>query len=610
MSSHKSQVTSHKPQGRSRNRFSFWILEPGPWCLGLFKRSLCIAALFFFLSSHAKVDTVLVQDFSFSPAFFSICQGDTIRFVWVSGTHNVHILSPLDSTSGDLLMSGDVFEFVPPFAGFYDFQCDYHSGMMTAAFMVNAAPNANIGGDVTFCGGGTLDAGIAGMNYVWNTGETTQTISVSSAGTYYVTVSDTCGSSSDTVNVTINPNPVIPAIGSPTICAGASATLSASGGVSYFWLPGNQTTQSIVVSPPATSFYTVTVTDANGCSALATATVNITFAFTVSVTPTDASCDTCADGSAVSSIVGGTAPFTYLWSPGGQTSPAAAGLLPGTYTLCVTDGSGCVDCETTFIAPVCDTAITTFAGGNRQDGNIFDVFAKTGLVVTGFDCNVANDSDGVAVIQIFYRMGSYLGFDMDSSGWSLLGTDTVTGVAPTGTPTPLNVPVNVPVAAGQTAAFYITISANTASDNLEYTNGPSAGSAATENSDIRILQGIGKQYPFGATFPATGSGSRIFNGTVHYCLSPLLGTENFQTGNEVLVYPNPTTGKVNWIIGQFENLKIKTCEVFNIYGERVLSFQINSSSNFEIDLSAQPAGVYFVKVKMNSRIAVRKIMKE
>jgi hypothetical protein len=375
--------------------------------------------------------------------------------------------------------------------------------------------------------------------------------------------------------------------------------------VNYLWLPGNQTTQSIVITPLGTSVYTVIVTDVNGCSASSTVTVNVTYNFSVSITPTDASCMTCADGSATSVIMGGTPPFTYLWLPSGQTSSVATGLVPGTYTLCVMDGSGCMDCEITFIAPVCDTAITTFAGGNRQDGNMFDVVAKNGLIITGFECNIANDSDGVAVIQIFYKTGSYVGSETDPSAWTLLGTDTVTGVAPTGTPTLLNVPINIPVVAWQTVAFYITISANTTIDNLEYTNGPAKGNIAAENSDILILQGIGKQYPFGATFPATGNGSRIFNGIVHYCLSPMLNAEDVEVGNDVLAYPNPTHDF--FII--MSKIKPSQVNVYNIMGEKAMAI-VTTDERMVIDISWLHSGMYFVEVKSASGNTIKKIVKE
>jgi len=71
---------------------------------------------------------------------------------------------------------------------------------------------------------------------------------------------------------------------------------------------------------------------------------------------------------------------------------------------------------------------------------------------------------------------------------------------------------------------------------------------------------------------------------------------NNETTFDFGIYPNPSSGKFNLSMSQFEDLKMKGIEIYNIYGEKVaVNFQINSSSNFQIDLSAAN-GIYFCKV--------------
>src|ERR1019366_9087979 len=109
-------------------------------------------------------------------------------------------------------------------------------------------------------------------------GGTTQTIIVSTSGSYSVTIVDgngCMGSSAPTV-VTVNqyPTPTITPSGPTTFCQGGSVTLTCTAGSSYLWSDG-ETTQSIVVTTSGT--YTITMTDANGCvgiSASITVTVN------------------------------------------------------------------------------------------------------------------------------------------------------------------------------------------------------------------------------------------------------------------------------------------------------------------------------------------------
>jgi hypothetical protein len=67
---------------------------------------------------------------------------------------------------------------------------------------------------------------------------------------------------------------------------------------------------------------------------------------------------------------------------------------------------------------------------------------------------------------------------------------------------------------------------------------------------------------------------------------------------EFSLYPNPTSGLANVSISQSADLKIKNIELYNIYGEKLssMNFQIGSTSNFQIDLSSQPNGIYFLKI--------------
>ncbi|GAA3622474.1 LamG-like jellyroll fold domain-containing protein [Flavivirga jejuensis] len=130
-----------------------------------------------------------------------------------------------------------------------------------------AAVVANAGADVTICeGDSTILTASGGTTYLWNTGATTASITVSpvSTTTYSVTVSDGVTSDNDDVIVTVNTLPTADAGSDVTINNGDSTTLTATGGGTYLWSTG-ATTASIAVSPIATTTYTVTVTQ-NGCS--------------------------------------------------------------------------------------------------------------------------------------------------------------------------------------------------------------------------------------------------------------------------------------------------------------------------------------------------------
>ncbi len=136
------------------------------------------------------------------------------------------------------------------------------------------------GGPTSFCRGGSVQlTASAGASYMWSNGATSQSITVNTAGTYSVTVTDAnaCEATSSDIVVTVNDLPATPTItaGGPlTFCSGENVTLTSSQAGSYLWSNG-ATTQSIVVTSGGN--YTVTVKNGAGCSATsAPVTVTVT----------------------------------------------------------------------------------------------------------------------------------------------------------------------------------------------------------------------------------------------------------------------------------------------------------------------------------------------
>jgi hypothetical protein len=126
--------------------------------------------------------------------------------------------------------------------------------------------NVTASGPTSFCAGGnvTLTA-TASSSYSWSTGATTQSIVVTSAGSYSVTIYDNtgCSGSSAAVVVTVNAAPSIPSITvTGSVCAGDSLQLQSAAATSYLWNTG-ATTQSIYVKTDG--LYRVTILNASGC---------------------------------------------------------------------------------------------------------------------------------------------------------------------------------------------------------------------------------------------------------------------------------------------------------------------------------------------------------
>lgn len=225
----------------------------------------------------------------------------------------------------------------------------------------------------------TAAGGTGTFGYLWNTGQTTPTITGLAPGTYTVTVTDQNGcTSSESVVVNeflcgnINgsvSNDVVSCFGNTDGSLTAQIS-NGNGTLQYLW-SNNATTQTI--SNLAPGMYSVTVTDADNCSTVLTGEVGEPDQLFVNTSATDLSTNGSNDGTATASANGGTGGYIYLWNNGGTTA-TITGLSPGTYCVTVTDANGC---ET--------NSCTTVSGVNCSG---------IGVAVTGSSVTCFGDTDG------------------------------------------------------------------------------------------------------------------------------------------------------------------------------------------------------------------------
>jgi gliding motility-associated-like protein len=209
-------------------------------------------------------------------------------------------------------------------------------------------------------GSATVNAsgGTGPYNYTWTPGNLSGgTQSNLAVGTYTVNITDAnnCPGST-TLNISQPTALTATATSTPSACGSGTgtATVTASGGIgsyTYFWSPsgGSSATASNLVP----GNYTVTVTDNNNCTTTATANVSSLNGPTVIIqNSNNVTCFGLSNGSATAAVSGGTAPYSYAWSPSGGSLATASGLLAGTYTVSVTDVDGCIgSASVTITAP-------------------------------------------------------------------------------------------------------------------------------------------------------------------------------------------------------------------------------------------------------------------
>ena len=207
--------------------------------------------------------------------------------------------------------------------------------------------NINPSGSTTICPGYSvdLDAGIQFTNHLWNTGATSSTITPSTIGQYYASMTDVngCSGYTDTIAVT-NMSVNLSTTGYSLCNPQAYPVLDAgSGYYIYNWSNGD-TTSSITASLPGN--YHVTVIDQNGCTASSdTITIYLNqFAFDISSVGTDSICQ--PNGQVT--LDAGSGYFSYLWSSGGNSQQTVVNAA-GNYTVNVMDMNGCSGTSNPFI---------------------------------------------------------------------------------------------------------------------------------------------------------------------------------------------------------------------------------------------------------------------
>ncbi|MCB9332820.1 MAG: SprB repeat-containing protein [Lewinellaceae bacterium] len=218
----------------------------------------------------------------------------------------------------------------------------------------------------------TVSGGTPTYSYAWTGGATGQNPGNLSAGTYTVTVTDANGCTATTsATVTEPPGLSLSASANPTDCNGAatgSINLTVSGGTptySYAWT-GGATGQNPGNLSAGT--YTVTVTDANGCTATTSATVTEPPGLSLSASANPTDCNGAATGSINLTVSGGTPTYgANVCLDGGATGQNPGNLSAGTYTVTVTDANGCT--ATTSATVTEPPGLSLSASANPTDCN-------------------------------------------------------------------------------------------------------------------------------------------------------------------------------------------------------------------------------------------------
>ncbi|MBL7795504.1 MAG: HYR domain-containing protein [Saprospiraceae bacterium] len=276
--------------------------------------------------------------------------------------------------------------------------------------------------------------GTPGYEYLWSNAETTQTIINLAPGNYTVVVTDDNGCTAVQI-VTVNSfNCTLSASATTTnvSCFGAgdgTATVTLTGAAlpaTYLWSNGDNTATADNLAPGT---YTVEIEDANGCPAELTVQITGPAILLANATSTHESGVGQNNGTATAQPTGGTAPYSYQWSTN-ATTQTITGLVPGTYTVTVTDDNDC-----TAVQSVTVNAFGCALSATISSVNVLCNGGNTGQATAVQSGGIAPvtylwSNNAVTATASNLTAGTYTVTLTDGAGCQTISTTTITEPAP------------------------------------------------------------------------------------------------------------------------------------------------------------------------------------
>ncbi len=280
---------------------------------------------------------------------------------------------------------------------------------------------------------GSIDLSVSGglppFTYSWSTGSSSQDVSSLSSGSYSVTITDAQGQLETEYYTLTDPSSLSATfIISNTSGLGmndGSVSVSPSGGTppySYYWIGSSSTSPSIYNLTAGS--YTSYVIDANNCYITNVLTVidDVLIPLSISYSVTDVTCNGGADGSVDVSVVGGSLPYSYIWS-NGSSSEDLSNLSSGSYNLTVTDNSGQSDSLSVVVSEPLPLTLTYNVTNESSVGNndaSIDMTVSGGLTPYLYYWSNGQNTEDIANITA----GSYTVY-VGYNNWSCFVLDTV-----------------------------------------------------------------------------------------------------------------------------------------------------------------------------------------
>jgi hypothetical protein len=478
--------------------------------------------------------------------------------------------------------------------------------------------------------------------------QSNNTLDVTEQGNYNLYVENStyaCVDSSNTISIVVNNLPIVSAIASDsTICVGQSITFNGQGAASYAW--DNNVTDGTSISPNANGTYSVTGTDANGCTNTDDVSIVVNNLPTVSAVASDS---TICVGQSIT--FNGQGAVTYAWDNNVTDGTAISPNANGTYSVTGTDANGCTNTDDVSIdvnnlptvsavasdSTICVGQSITFNGqgavtyawdNNVTDGTVISPNTSATYSVTGTDTNGCANTDDVSIVvnnlptvsavasDSTICVGQSITFNgqgADTYTWNnnvtngtaispnTSGTYSVTGTDANGCVNSADVSIvvnNLPVVdlgADITKCDYeapITLNAGSHTSYLWNNNLTSATLSVTTSGTYSVT--------------VSNAAGCVSTDEIVVNLQDCAGIEETQIFANI--YPNPTSGLVN--INLSMTLSNANIQLIDLQGKILFANPEFNGQNLMLDLNNFSNGMYLLQIEQNSQISKFKLIKE
>lgn len=470
----------------------------------------------------------------------------------------------------------------------WDPQNQAYNAALNNVFTVTATANTT----TSFCPGGsvTLDAGaFAGATYAWSNGGTTQTINVTTSGTYSCTVtkSSGCSATSNAITVTVYPaatTPTISTSGPTTFCNGGSVTLTSSQATGILW--SDNTTTSATLNVSSSGSYDVTYTDANGCTATsATETVTVNANPSAPTVTANGSTSFCTGDSVVLTSSQATG---NMWNPGNEMTQSITVMSSGTYDVTYTDANGCTatSAPTTVSVSSAPAPTVSITGSTSLcPGDSVTLTASAGDTYLWTPGGQTTQSITVTAAGTYFV--------------TVTNLDPCNGTGPSASTT-------VVVLTAPTAAFTWSVPVV---NQFQFTNTSSGGTIYNwdfGDGNLSTLQNPTHVYTQSNTYTVTltVTGANGCSTTTTQVINVGVGIEENGALNGITVAPNPANDNMNITMNMNTSSEVQIT-IFDLSGKIMVNETKNLASglntiNYEVNNWSN--GIYFVRITAGNSV--------